>query len=221
VVFNFFSTFREGTIQESGSKLTALDRERHALDDALSLPVPTPNTSVLTSSFQQHVDLAGKMSEKQKGISLRKKRGDKSRKNAPPTISAPRQISAPMPAGVAAASLPGSGRPSNESSRSRTRQDGLQPQARLQRPDKTADLVKRRYSQKITTLPRDFGNGAPMPQMPAQYRDKSKTREERPPGSSDGRALKVDMRALRDPGLRVEQCEASTCRGQYWHTDCA
>ncbi|EDU41938.1 exocyst complex component exo84 [Pyrenophora tritici-repentis Pt-1C-BFP] len=32
------------------------------------------------------------MSEKQKGISLRKKRGDKSKKNAPPVISAPRQI---------------------------------------------------------------------------------------------------------------------------------
>ncbi|KAF1838102.1 hypothetical protein BDW02DRAFT_627436 [Decorospora gaudefroyi] len=156
------------------------------------------------------------MSEKQKGISLRKKRGDKSKKNAPPTISAPRQISAPMPAGVAAASLPGSGRPSNESSRSRTRQDAPQPQpqpqARQQRPDKTADLVKRRYSQKITTLPADFGNGAPMPdmpQMPAQYRAKSRTREERPSGSSNGRALKVEMNALRDPNLRVEQYVSS------------
>ncbi|KAG9378052.1 Vps51 domain containing protein [Pyrenophora tritici-repentis] len=89
------------------------------------------------------------MSEKQKGISLRKKRGDKSKKNAPPVISAPRQISAPMPAGVAAASLPGSGRPSTESNRSWTRQDApLPPQNRPQRPDKTADLVKRRYSAK-------------------------------------------------------------------------
>jgi hypothetical protein len=154
------------------------------------------------------------MSEKQKGISLRKKRGDKSKKNAPPTISAPRQISAPMPAGVAAASLPGSGRPSTDSNRSRTRQDAPQSQPRPQRPDKTADLVKRRYSQKITTLPSDFGNGEPMPQMPqmpAQYRDKSQTREQRPPGSSDGRALKVNMTALRDPNLRVEQCEAGMC----------
>ncbi|CAN9218778.1 unnamed protein product [Alternaria alternata] len=147
------------------------------------------------------------MSEKQKGISLRKKRGDKSKKNAPPpTISAPRQISAPMPVGVAAASLPSSGRPSNESSRSRTRQDA--PQSRPQRPDKTADLVKRRYSQKITTLPGDFGNGEPMPQMPkmpAQYREKSQTREGRPPGSSNGRVLQVDPRALRDPNLEVER----------------
>lgn len=156
------------------------------------------------------------MSEKQKGISLRKKRGDKSKKNAPPVISAPRQISAPMPAGVAAASLPGSGRPSTDSNRSRTRQDApLPPQARPQRPDKTADLVKRRYSQKVTTLPGDFpGNGAPMPQMPqmpSQFRERSQTREGRPPGSSNGpRMLQVDPRALRDPNLKVEQCEAAT-----------
>ncbi|KAF1937722.1 hypothetical protein EJ02DRAFT_48138 [Clathrospora elynae] len=149
------------------------------------------------------------MSEKQKGISLRKKR---TKKAAPPVISAPRQISAPMPAGVAAASLPASGRPSIESNRSRTRQDVPQVQMRPQRPDKTADLVKRRYSQKITTLPTDFGDGAPMPgmpQMPAQYRDKSQTREVRPPGSSDGHALRVDMKALRDPGLRVDQYVSS------------
>ncbi|EFQ86891.1 hypothetical protein CFE70_008172 [Pyrenophora teres f. teres 0-1] len=151
------------------------------------------------------------MSEKQKGISLRKKRGDKSKKNAPPVISAPRQISAPMPAGVAAASLPGSGRPSTESNRSRTRQDApLPPQVRPQRPDKTADLVKRRYSQKVTALPSNFpGKGASMPQMPqmpSQFRERSQTREGRPPGSSNGpRVLQVDPRALRDPNLKVEQ----------------
>ncbi|RMZ72604.1 exocyst complex component exo84 [Pyrenophora seminiperda CCB06] len=157
-----------------------------------------------------------KMSEKQKGISLRKKRGDKSKKNAPPVISAPRQISAPMPAGVAAtaaASLPGSGRPSTDSNRSRTRTDAALPgQVRPQRPDKTADLVKRRYSQKVTALPGGFsGNGAPLPQlpqMPAQFRERSQTREVRPPGSSGDngpRVLQVDPRALRDPNLKVEQ----------------
>lgn len=150
------------------------------------------------------------MSEKSKGISLRKKRSDKPKKGAPPTISAPRQISAPMPAGagINAAALQNSSRPSNESSRSRTRGDA--PQQRPQRADKTADLVKRRYSQKITTLPSDFGNGGPMPdmpQIPSQFRDKSQQRDGRPPGSSDGRALRVDMKALRDPNLRAEQCE--------------
>ncbi|KAI8942675.1 hypothetical protein NX059_000725 [Plenodomus lindquistii] len=151
--------------------------------------------------------------DKSKGISLRKKRGDKPKKNAPPTISAPRQISAPMPAGAAAAAaLSNSARPSTESSRSRTRQDAPQQQ-RTQRADKTADLVKRRYSQKITTLPSDFGNGAPMPampQMPQQYRDKSQTREGRPPaGSAEERLLRVDMNILRDPNLRAEQYVSS------------
>jgi hypothetical protein len=211
VVFNFFDKFREGTIQQSGPKLT-LETAAACMGDASRYLSPLhdrqqPHSLALLP--QHFVCLAGKMSEKQKGISLRKKRGDKNKKNAPPpTISAPRQISAPMPAGVAAASLPSSGRPSNESSRSRTRQDV--PQSRPQRPDKTADLVKRRYSQKITTLPGDFGNGEPMPQMPkmpAQYREKSQTREGRPPGSSNGRALQVDPRALRDPNLEVERCE--------------
>ena len=143
-----------------------------------------------------------------KGISLRKKRTDKRPKGGAPTISAPRQISAPMPTGLAAATLSSSGRPSNESSRSGKKLDA--PRERPQRADKTADLVKRRYSQKITTLPSDFGNGGPMPdmpQIPSQYRDKSQTRDARPPGGSDGRALRVDMNALRDPNLRAEQCE--------------
>jgi hypothetical protein len=158
------------------------------------------------------------MSDKQKGISLRKKRGDKSKKNAP-TISAPRQISAPMPAGpagIGAATLSSSGRPSQDSSRSRSRGPGAgdgNPQQR-QRADKTADLVKRRYSQKIMQLPSDFpGGGAPMPdlpQMPSQFRDKSQTRGDGPPDrSADGRVLALDMRALRDPNLQAEQYVAS------------
>ncbi|KAJ4322739.1 exocyst complex component exo84 [Neodidymelliopsis sp. IMI 364377] len=158
------------------------------------------------------------MSEKQKGISLRKKRGDKSKKNAP-TISAPRQISAPMPAGtgIGAATLSSSGRPSQDSSRSRSRgpqNDGRSgSQQRPQRADKTADLVKRRYSQKVMQLPADFpGNGAPMPdmpQIPSQFRDKSQTRDGRPEPSAEGRGLKVDMRALRDPNLQAEQYVSS------------
>jgi hypothetical protein len=158
------------------------------------------------------------MSDKQKGISLRKKRGDKSKKNVP-TISAPRQISAPMPAGtgIGAATLSSSGRPSQDSSRSRSRgpqNDGRSgSQQRPQRADKTADLVKRRYSQKVMQLPADFpGNGAPMPdmpQIPSQFRDKSQTRDGRPEPSADGRGLKVDMRALRDPNLQAEQYVSS------------
>lgn len=145
--------------------------------------------------------------ERSKGISLRKKRTDKRPKGAP-TISAPRQISAPMPTGLAAATLSSSSRPSNESSRSGKRLDAPRERPRA---DKTADLVKRRYSQRITQLPSDFGNGAPMPDMPAipnQFREEPPpSREGRPPGSSDGRGIKVDKRALEDPNLRADQCE--------------
>jgi exocyst complex component 8 len=154
-----------------------------------------------------HFDLAGKMSDsKPKGVSLRKKR-DKRQKDSPLTISAPRQISAPMPTGIAASSVSSSGRPSVESNRSGRRLDT--PRERPQRADKTADLVKRRYSQRITQMPSDFGNGAPMPEMPqipSQFREAPPSRDGRPPGSSDGRAVKIDMRALQDPNLRSDQC---------------
>jgi hypothetical protein len=150
------------------------------------------------------------MSDKSKGISLRKKR-DKDKKKGPPTISAPRQISAPMPAGasIAAPSI-SSSRPSTESSRSRQNRGDV-PRERPQRADKTADLVKRRYSQKITTLPSDFGNGPmpDMPQIPSQFREKDPARDGRPATSGEGRGLRVDMKALRDPNLRAEQCKTS------------
>ncbi|KAF2829220.1 hypothetical protein CC86DRAFT_444362 [Ophiobolus disseminans] len=153
------------------------------------------------------------MSDKSKGISLRKKR-DKDKKKAAPAISAPRQISAPMPAGATVApSITSSTRPSTESSRSRQNR-GDAPQQRPQRADKTADLVKRRYSQKITTLPGDFGNGPmpDMPQIPSQYRDRSQPRDARPlasGGGGEGRALRLDMKALHDPNLRAEQYVSS------------
>jgi hypothetical protein len=150
------------------------------------------------------------MSEKTKGISLRKKRTNK-KKNAAPVISAPRQISAPLPAGagIAASTLSNSGRPSTESNRSRTREDA--PQQRPQRADRTADLVKRRYSQKITTLPSDFSNGSmpDMPQIPSQFRDQPQPSNGRPTTSGEGRGPRVDMKVLRDPNLRADQCEAS------------
>jgi hypothetical protein len=152
------------------------------------------------------------MSDKSKGISLRKKR-DKDKKKGPPAISAPRQISAPLPAGAGfgAASI-SSSRPSTESSRSRQNRGDVSRE-RPQRADKTADLVKRRYSQKITTLPSDFGNGPmpEMPQIPSQFREKDPARDGRPTTSGEGRGLRIDMKALRDPNLRAEQCET------YYH----
>jgi len=162
------------------------------------------------------------MSDKSKGISLRKKRV-KDKKKAAPTISAPRQISAPLPAGanVAAPSITSS-RPSTESSRSRQNRGDV-PRERPQRADKTADLVKRRYSQKITTLPSDFGNGPmpDMPQIPSQYRDKSQPRDVRPPpnGVEKRGGSMVDMKALNDPNLRAEQCEMPPRSPRHAHTD--
>ncbi|KAF2265771.1 hypothetical protein CC78DRAFT_567346 [Lojkania enalia] len=142
--------------------------------------------------------------ERNKGISLRKKRAARPK-------GAPRQISAPMPTGLAAATVSSSGRPSNESSRSGRKLDA--PRERPPRAEKTADLVKRRYSQRITQLPSDFNAGAPpmpaMPQIPSQYRNAPPSRDGRPPGSSDGRVLKVDVKALGDPNLRHEQYVAS------------
>ncbi|KAF2188373.1 hypothetical protein K469DRAFT_703883 [Zopfia rhizophila CBS 207.26] len=147
--------------------------------------------------------------ERSKGISLRKKRT--ARPKGGKEISAPKQISAPMPVGLAAATQSSSGRPSNESNRSGRKLDA--PRERPQRADKTADLVKRRYSQRIMQLPTDFNAEAPslpmMPQIPSQYRNAPPSRDGRPPGSSDGRSLKVDMKALRDPNLRPEQYVAT------------
>jgi hypothetical protein len=143
--------------------------------------------------------------ERSKGISLRKKRTQRVKEGA---SSLRKQISAPLPAGVAATQQ-NSGRPSQESNRSARKLDV--PRERPQRADKTAELVKRRYSQKIPALT-DFGNGAPvpsLPQMPSQYRRAPPSRDGRPPGSSDGRALEVDMRALQDPELEPTQCGCS------------
>ncbi|KAF2273583.1 exocyst complex component exo84 [Westerdykella ornata] len=137
--------------------------------------------------------------ERSKGISLRKKRTQRIKGGAPasqrPTISGP----------VGLAPAQNSGRPSQESSRSARRPDA--PRERPRGADRTAELVKKRYSQKITQLPSDFGNGAPMPsmpQIPSQYRMGPPSKEARSE-TADGRALELDMRALQDPKLEVNQ----------------
>jgi exocyst complex component 8 len=144
--------------------------------------------------------------DRSKGISLRKKRTVRPKVSGK-EISAPKQISGPMPAGLAAATQSSGGRRPNGPGGPKKLDV---PRERPPPAGKTADLVKRRYSQRITTLPNDFAAGAPplpdMPQIPSQFRQAPPSRDGRPPGSSDGRELKVDMRALRDPNLRPEQC---------------
>ena len=142
--------------------------------------------------------------EKSKGISLRKKR------TVRPKISAPKQISAPMPTGLAANTLSsgqGVGLTKPGDSDGPRRLDA--PRERPQQSGKTSDLVKRRYSTRFTQLPTDFGSEAPpvpsMPSIPGQFAQPP-SRGERPPGSSDGQRIRVDIKALRDPNLRPEQC---------------
>ncbi|KAF2744234.1 hypothetical protein M011DRAFT_449702 [Sporormia fimetaria CBS 119925] len=133
--------------------------------------------------------------ERSKGISLRKKRTHRSKNDG----SVRAQISAPMPLGATPQS---SGRPSQDSSRAPRKQDA--PRQRPQRADKTAELVKRRYSQKITQLPSDFGYGEPMPsmpQIPSQYRNPPPDRDRRPSAVGEGRGIELDMKALQDPDL--------------------
>ncbi|KAF2083536.1 hypothetical protein K490DRAFT_51405 [Saccharata proteae CBS 121410] len=135
--------------------------------------------------------------------SLRKKKTVANR----PKISAPKQISGPLPPNLQPPTIPEGARPdASPSPLSGTRLDV--PRERPQAADKTAELVKRRYSTRFTQLPTDFGAGAPpmpsMPPMAGQFA-KPPSRDGRPPGGSDGQRLKVDMKALRDPGLRAEQ----------------
>lgn len=132
--------------------------------------------------------------EKSKGISLRKKRTVK------PKISAPKQISGPLPPGLTgnapSRAGPGGGPPNAPIPRERPR-DG----------NKTAELVKRRYSTKLgSDWPTDFSAGAPpvpsLPPIPSQFAVKPPSRNEQLPVLR----LKFDPNALADPNLRPEQC---------------
>lgn len=135
------------------------------------------------------------MDEKSKGISLRKNRSGK------PKISAP--ISGPLPAGIAVgqtgqlpASINGPGLPS-----------GPRPRERPQNGDRTADLVKRRYSTRFA-LTQDFDAGPTLlptvPSIPGQFAVQPPSRDGNQ--STGGQRVKVDVQALRDPSLQPEQC---------------
>ena len=135
------------------------------------------------------------MDEKSKGISLRKNRSRK------PKISAP--ISGPLPAGIAVSqssqprpSIDGAGLPG-----------GPRPRERPQNGDRTADLVKRRYSTRFA-LQQDFGDGPPplptVPLIPSQFAVQPPSRDGNQ--GSGGQRVKVDVKALRDPSLQPDQC---------------
>ncbi|KAG6039821.1 exocyst complex component exo84 [Claviceps citrina] len=133
------------------------------------------------------------MSEERSKISLR---SGKKRRPARPVISAPKQISGPMPSDASLAGAP-SLVPENV------------PRPRLRPPPvaggKTSDLVKQRYSTRFNNLPTDFDPTAPpVPAVPfmSQYENQD---QQRPPPSRAGAAPVIDIKALRDPNLIPDQ----------------
>ncbi|KAB5523862.1 exocyst complex component EXO84 [Coniochaeta sp. 2T2.1] len=141
------------------------------------------------------------MSDDRSRISLRS--GPK-RKNRP-TISAPRQISAPIPQGDV---------PPRGPSIPRNVAPDVTPPQRL-RPlpvsEKTSDLVKRRYSTRFNQIPEGFDPTAPpIPSLPnlANY-DAGRDRGGAPPSRGGGNAPVVEVKALRDPKLVPDQYVAN------------
>ncbi|KAI1755620.1 exocyst complex component EXO84 [Xylaria castorea] len=147
------------------------------------------------------------MSEERSKISLRK--GPK-RKNRP-TISAPRQISAPIPSNDGPP-IPRStgGRPAAITG------DGPPPPRQRPPPStggKTGDLVKRRYSTRFNNLPSNFDpEKPPVPSIPdidlAKY-DQSVNLRPLPARGPGGAPPAVDPKALRDPRLAPDQYVAA------------
>lgn len=136
--------------------------------------------------------------EKNKGISLRRK------KTTRPSISAPRQISQTEESGL------DNRKPSL--ARTHTNESGAGslavPGERPGRGDKTSDLVKRRYSTRFAGgVPQSEGGIPAIPGFPAQFANengdsRSPSRNRR---STERGRLKVDVGALRDPTLQADK----------------
>lgn len=164
------------------------------------------------TSYCDHPATAPVMSEERSKISLRKGPKRKTR----PTISAPRQISAPIPNNDGP-TIPRStgGRPVAVAAAAAAAVDAPPPR---QRPPpsaggKTGDLVKRRYSTRFNNLPADFdAEKPPVPAMPdidlSKY-DQSVNARPPPMRGPDGAPPTVDPKALRDPRLIPEQYVAA------------
>jgi hypothetical protein len=147
------------------------------------------------------------MDEKSKGISLRKKRSVR------PTISAPKQISAPLPSGLSA----GQSTQSRPTANDGGLPTGPRPRERPQNGDRTADLVKRRYSTRFAQLPQDYngGDAPPMPtvpSIPSQFAVQPPTQDGQ---ERSGQRIRVDTKSLRDPSLQPEQCMLSKSINSY------
>ncbi|KAI2635107.1 exocyst complex component EXO84 [Xylaria nigripes] len=150
------------------------------------------------------------MSEERSKISLRK--GPKRKKR--PTISAPRQISAPIPNDAPQFPKGMGGGPVPITSD--------EPPPRQRPPPstggKTGDLVKRRYSTRFNNLPSDFdAERPPMPSIPnIHLANFNQPPNSRPPPvpvppvpGTDSAQPVVDPKALRDPSLIPDQYVAN------------
>lgn len=145
------------------------------------------------------------MSDDRRGISLRKKKNT----NVRPQISAPR----PVPEDINGSTPQING--SYETlplTRTETSQSSLRGRPSFQGQDRTADLVKRRYSTRFVGYPNDNGLAPPvpsMPSLPAQFQRQASSSPQRDDrAQSVGKNLKLDVKALRDPNLVPEQCKS-------------
>ena len=143
-----------------------------------------------------------KSDEKEKrGISLRKKRSGK------PKISAPKQISGPLPINASTDSLARTN-PKLEGPAGLPK--GPRPRARPQNGDATADLIQRRYSTRFANAPADFNASAPplpsVPRIPGKFAASLPPSRDGRPSLDASRRIKVDVKALSNPNLKPDQC---------------
>ncbi len=140
----------------------------------------------------------------EKTFSLRKKRSVR------PKISAPQQITGPvdmksLPKPSSALQVPE--RPQIRSGGSSGSSSNAVPRKSLQANGNTADYVKRRYSTRVTQLPKNFDGAPAMPSVPGQFLSQPPARAERPGAAFPSEKVAVDLRALQDPKLQTEQCK--------------
>ena len=136
-----------------------------------------------------------------RGLSLRKKRSVK------PKISAPIQQGSGGPKDNASLRSVSADRRRPQLVSNSSGSSQAIPRVRQQASENTADYVKRRYSTRITALPKDFGDVPTLPDVPDQFLSEPPARSAARAGGRDiiNEKPQVDRRALDDPNLPVEQ----------------
>lgn len=82
------------------------------------------------------------------------------------------------------------------------------PRERSQAQGNSADYVKRRYSTKLTQLPKE-SNTPSVPGIPNRYQSRSPARNTPKGNSFGGEKIAVDLAALQRSDLQTDQCEPS------------